>query len=367
MTRIFYDGAIYGLQSNGGISRYFNNIINRLPSDFTPILTSPRSSKESHPYHPNLKLFNYKRFGFKPGRLCYWLEPYYFQATEALSNYQIFHPTYYSLLTQQKFAKKSCLVVLTVYDMIHEIFSDSIDPNGEMAEIKRRAILSADLILCISEITKIDLLERYTLSEERVWVTHLATEFTPNFSDGDEFIPSRPFYLYVGGRNVYKNFDALLIAFSKIVSKVPETMLCVVGGGSFTKSEQILITELYLDASIKHFGNISDTHLAKLYRNCIAFVYPSLYEGFGIPPLEAMISQAPVIASNTSSIPEVVGDAGLLFDPTSIPDLVDRLLFLIDNPAERERLIIKGLEQAKKFSWDKTVRQTIEAYNFVAN
>lgn len=362
--RILYDGEIYGTQKVGGISRYFDNIICRLPPEFQPILTSVRSRNDFHPSHPNLKLFTYERFGFKPGRLCYWLEPYYFQAVEAINNHQVFHPTYYSLLTRQKFARKRCPVVITVYDMIHEIFADEIDIDGQTADIKRRAILAADIILCISESTKIDLLERYKLPEERVLVTYLATEFNPNLGYGDEDIPSQPFFLHVGARWRYKNFNTLLVALAKVVSQVPDILLCVVGS-PFDSFEQSKIAELNLDSHILNFGYATDSHLAKLYRNCIAFVYPSLYEGFGIPPLEAMICQAPVIASNTSSIPEVVGDAGLLFEPKSVPDLVDRLLFLIESPAERERLIAKGLEQTKKFSWDKTVTQTIEAYRHV--
>ena len=178
--RILYDGEIYGVQKVGGISRYFDNIISRLPKDYQPILTSVRSRNDYHPSHPNLKLFNYKRLGFRPNRVCDWLEPYYFRLVETINSYQIFHPTYYSLLTRQKFEKKRCPVVLTIYDMIHEIFADEIDPQGQTAEIKRRAILEADILLCISESTKRDLLERYKLPEERVLVTYLATEFNPN-------------------------------------------------------------------------------------------------------------------------------------------------------------------------------------------
>lgn len=108
--RILYDGEIYAMQKVGGISRYFDNIISRLPKDCQPILTSIRSRNDRHPYHANLKLFSYKRFGFRPGRLCYWLEPYYFQSIEALNSYQVFHPTYYSLLTRRKFEKKLILL-----------------------------------------------------------------------------------------------------------------------------------------------------------------------------------------------------------------------------------------------------------------
>jgi glycosyltransferase involved in cell wall biosynthesis len=362
--RILYDGEIYDIKKVGGINRYFDNIISRLPADFQPILTSTRSRNEPHPHHPNLKIFNYKRYGFKPGRVSYWLEKYYFRAVEATNKPQIVHPTYYSLLTRQEFKEKRCPIVLTVYDMIHEAFPHLIDKEGQFSEIKRRAILASDIILCISESTKNDLLERYPLPEKRVFITHLATEFNPSLGESDNFIPSRPFFLYVGGRGGYKNFNILLTSFSKIVTKFPDIMLAVVGS-PFDSEEQRKITNLHLESHIQNFSYASDAHLAKLYRNCVAFIYPSLYEGFGIPLLEAMICQAPIIASNTSSFPEVVGDAGLLFDPTSVADLADRLLFLLDNPAERDILIRKGLERVKHFSWDKTVAQTVEAYRSV--
>lgn len=360
--QILYDGAIYGYQKVGGINRYFDNIISKLPNDFNPTLTSVRPRNEPHPYHPNLKVFSYKQF--RPRRVSLWLASYYFQLVGMLNNYQIFHPTYYTLITRQSFQKKRCPVVLTVYDMIHEIYADLMDINGEATEIKKRAILAADIVLCISENTKIDLLDRYSLPEERVLVTHLATEFNSSFGYGDESIPHSPFFLYVGGRIFYKNFNNLLTAFSSVISKVSDITLCVVGS-PFDSSEQAMIAEMNIGKHIQHVGYISDSRLAKLYRNCIAFVYPSLYEGFGIPLLEAMICQAPIIASNTSSIPEVVGDAGLLFNPSSILDLADRLMFLLENPVERERLKVQGLEQNKKFSWDKTVTKTIDAYRSV--
>lgn len=111
---------------------------------------------------------------------------------------------------------------------------------------------------------------------------------------------------------------------------------------------------------------LSDRHLAKLYRCSLAFVYPSLYEGFGIPPLEAMSCGTPVIASNTSSIPEVVGDAGILFNPESSNDLADILVSLIDNSLECDRLIDKGFQRSKLFNWDLTVTQTLDVYRCVA-
>jgi len=119
--------------------------------------------------------------------------------------------------------------------------------------------------------------------------------------------------------------------------------------------------------AIEHYEQVTDAHLAKLYQHSVAFVYPSLYEGFGIPPLEAMSCGTPVVASNRSSLPEVVGDAGLLFDPDNPDELTDILTTLATDSSQRERMIAKGRERAKGFSWDKTVAQTLEIYREISS
>ena len=364
--RTLYDGQIYAAQTSGGINRYFANLISKLPESFTPTLTTCQTREFNYPVHPNLKIFFYKRFGFRPGRVSYWLEKYYFRYVTALSHPDIIHPTYYSSLTRQNIDKYPCPVVITVYDMIHEIFSDQMDPSGQEAEEKRKAILAAQAIICISENTKKDLLERYSLPENKVTVTHLASEIDASLSHGPEPVPDRPYYLYVGSRASYKNFDGLLAAFEKAVSVQPDIALCVVGS-PFNEIEEKLIAELKLTTHIEHYGYAGDRHLAKLYRCSVAFVYPSLYEGFGIPPLEAMSCETAVVACNCSSIPEVVGDAGLLFNPKATGDLTDILLLLLLSPTERDRLIAKGQHRSQMFSWDKTVAQTIDVYRSVSN
>ena len=235
-------------------------------------------------------------------------------------------------------------------------------PVANIGEQKRMAIAAAQHIICISQSTKKDLINFYSVPEEKISVTHLASSIDRGLSHGTEKVPSLPYYLHVGSRNAcYKNFDTLLLAFAKAVSVQPEVMLCVVGS-PFNKAEIRLINELNLSDHIQHFGYASDTYLAKLYRYSIALIYPSLYEGFGIPPLEAMSCGTAVVASNSSSIPEVVGDAGILFEPNATSDLADILIYLINNDTERKRFIEKGYKRSKSFSWNKTVNQTINVY-----
>jgi glycosyltransferase involved in cell wall biosynthesis len=352
------------MQTAGGINRYFANIISRLPESYSPTLTAiHQASKLNYPVHPMLEIYKYKRF--RPTKLSSKIEKNYFRYLTGMKKFDIAHPTYYSLLTQKEIKEYSYPVVITVYDMIHELFAAEIEPEGYTAEAKRKAILAAQAIICISENTKKDLLELYPMVEDKISVTYLASEIDASLSCGSEPIPTRPYYLYVGSRaSSYKNFDGLLLAFSKAVSVNAEIALCVVGS-PFNNAELKLIDELKLSEHIEHYRYASDSHIAKLYRCSVAFIYPSLYEGFGIPPLEAMACGTVVVAANTSSIPEVVGDAGILFEPKARGDLADILLSLIDNSQERDRLIAKGYQRAKMFSLDKTVSQTLDVYRSV--
>ena len=364
MTKIFYDGLIYAAYPKqlGGISRYFDNLISRLPKDFYPGLTTGREKTGSHPIHPNLQLYRFD-LRFRPGRICNWLRKEYFQYVFQRYKPKLVHPTYYNLLTERTIKDYGVPVVITVYDMIHELFSEQMDPQGATKKTKHDAVFSADVILCISKSTQKDLLELYPSLESRTKVIYLATEFGEDNIDDQAPVPTQPYFLYVGGRRTYKNFDELLLAFQNVTSKPNYTdlLLCVVGS-PFDAQEKERLEFLNLSKNVVHYGRATDGQLAKLYNRSIAFVYPSLYEGFGIPLLEAMACGTTVIGSNVSSIPEVVGDAGLFFNPKSTNELVNQLLYILENPIQRDRLIQKGKEQCKKFTWDKTVQKTVEVY-----
>jgi glycosyltransferase involved in cell wall biosynthesis len=288
------------------------------------------------------------------------MEKAFFSRVEGSRAIDIAHPTYYTLLSQHEVSQYRCPVVITVWDMIHEVFPQ-LDPSGYFVARKQRSIEAADAILCISENTKQDLIARYRVDEYKVRVTHLAANLEPTPLNDDEDTPSRPYFLYVGARTGYKNFPGLLSAFAVAATIAPDIMLCVVGA-PFASTEEQKIAEFGLSGKVENYGAVSDHELAALYQRSIALVYPSLYEGFGIPPLEAMQCGTVVVASNRSSIPEVVGDAGILFDPARVDELADILVHLARNPDARQPFIDRGYVRVRQFSWENTARQTVEVY-----
>ncbi|GBF80947.1 glycosyltransferase family 4 protein [Aphanothece sacrum] len=358
--RILYDGQIYKYQVTGGINRYFSNIIKGLSNNYYPTLLTENNRDLNYPEHPNLKIIRWHQ-KFRPERVRILVDKLYAEAINRFNNFDIVHPTYYSLVNRQSIESYRLPMAITVYDMIHELFANNLPDSRFTIPIKRKAIMAAQAIICISENTKQDLINLYAVPEEKIWVTYLAPEIDISLSYSSETIPQAPYYVFIGSRSKYKNFDRLLSAFAQVCDVESDLKLCVIGA-PFNKQELKMIDDLKLDNRLENYGYVTDTHLAKLYRNSIALVYPSLYEGFGIPPLEAMACETAVIASNCSSIPEVVGEAALLFNPESIDDLIESLRFLLKNPIERDNFIQKGKERTKLFSWEKTVSQTIDVY-----
>lgn len=158
----------------------------------------------------------------------------------------------------------------------------------------------------------------------------------------------------------------LLLAFAQVAEKWPDVELHVIGG-AFGATECALLDALKIRNRVRHLGQVPDGQMAKLYRGSLALVYPSLYEGFGIPPLEAMACGTVVITAAVSSLPEVVGDTAILIDPQSVDSMVEKMLQVRDlGNGEREKLIAKGIARASRFNWNETVRRTIEVYRIIA-
>jgi glycosyltransferase involved in cell wall biosynthesis len=361
--RILYDGLIYKIQNAGGINRYLANIVGRLPSDWTPVLTVWRRNELAFPRHPRLRIRSLPVSDWKPHRLFEWVTLKYFRGVEEFEPFGLVHRVFHRVLSRAgTLRRKGVPIVLTIHDMIPETFAEDIDAKGAEAEAKRRAIRQADAIICVSQSTRRDLLERHAFPEDRVFVTPLASELSVEMSRGPEPIPDRPYFLFVGSRAIYKNFARLLLAFAQVAEKWHDVELCVVGS-PFDETERGLLNALGVRRRVRHLGHVEDGHLAKLYRCSMAFVYPSLYEGFGIPPLEALACGACVITSACSSLPEVVGDAAVLIDPTSVDALVAAMLNIREMSNDtRAECTRKGLARASQFDWAATVRGTVDVY-----
>lgn len=363
--KILIDHQIFSSQKYGGISRYFVKIANKMNQFGENVCVCA-------PVHRNYYL---KESGSKLSKGMYLnsFPPKTTRIIKAANHYlsklivhnlkpDIVHETYYSL---NSLANKN--IVLTVYDMIHEIFSNSFRNNDITSVLKRKAVERATHVICISENTKNDLITYCKVDESKISVIYLGIE--KSFVMPEQLLPSKvcskSFLLYVGSREGYKNFNNFITAFVASKKLVQNFNIICFGGGSFDKDERDFLIEKGL--SEKNIAQVSgdDQDLAGLYRNASALVYPSLYEGFGLPLLEAMAYNCPVICSSSSSIPEVVGDAAEMFDPydaESIQNAIERVV--LDNSV-RTDLICRGQQRVKLFSWERCARETLDVYRRV--
>lgn len=360
--KIAYDYQIFGWQEYGGISRYFYELANNiaLSSMAEVALISPLYINSYLQAACEELLIMGRRVPAirRTGRIYRAVNQILALPLMHGFSPDIVHETYYS--TSRRAPKRS-KVVLTVFDMIHERYPESFAAWDTSSKEKAAAVKRADHIVCISENTRRDLIEILDVEPERTSVVHLGFALT-NGSAGIAAGPARPYLLYVGSRGGYKNFEALLraFAFSRELRNTYE--LLAFGGGAFNAKERGLLAELGVsDGSVRQVAG-DDARLADLYRNASVFVYPSLYEGFGIPPLEAMSFDCPVACSNSSSIPEVVGEAAMLFDPHSVDSITTALLDLSGDSVMRNTLIARGRERLKVFSWKNCADQTMDIY-----
>lgn len=361
---VLYDGKIFDRQRTGGINRYFEKLIDHLPDSVAPSITLARHCRQNFPESENLQRHVFSFSMPRPFRkLSRSIQAVHFESIRKAIQPDLMHLTYYDTLGRCENVTDGTPLVLTVHDMIHELFPEISDRRGRHAMMKKRAINRADAIICVSHKTRADLLDRYPECESRTAVVHHATDLGDLTPDNWQPSSDRPYFMYVGSRGSYKNFDGLLEAFRQVVVRKADVQLRLVGP-EFSKKEKAKIGRMGLQDHVINHGIVDDRRLSCMYRKSVALVYPSLYEGFGLPLLEAMSCKTAVLASNTSSIPEVASDAALLFDPGSKTDFVEAINFLLDNPSVREQLIVEGTNRCAEFSWEKTAAQTCELYRF---
>jgi glycosyltransferase involved in cell wall biosynthesis len=329
------DDIIFNLQRFGGVSTYWREVTSRLPSLVHGVVVHTTGSK-------------YGRF------------------SSPKSNAKIFHSSYFRVARG-----KNTRNVITVHDLIYEKGMQTGMGAVVNSFERKRAVLRADAIICISESTKNDLLEYYgrSIYSKNIDVIYHGNSLTRkvDFSEIDQNRVNavsktsfKDYFLFVGGRSGYKNFEVALQAFCEgKFSRQGLQLVCT--GTQFSKYESSIIRQLNIEKFVIACGTVSSEEMIGLYKNAIALIYPSSYEGFGLPPLEAMASGCPVIYANSSSLPEVVGDAGVMCEPLSVDQLIDSMSYILDKSI-RQTYIVKGLQRSSLFSWDESARKHASFY-----
>jgi glycosyltransferase involved in cell wall biosynthesis len=366
MNRIIYDYQIFLLQKYGGVSRYFYELARRMQE-------APGFAANIYaPLYANSYLASgtVSKWGFqvakipKVWRLYEALDRVFSYAYFAAAKPAIVHETYYSHL---RLAPRQCPIVVTVYDMIHEKLGHLFKADDPTSVLKKKSVERADRVICISENTRRDLIELFNVPAEKTVTVALGFGLdAPVRFDHSGFRSNEiPYLLYVGNRHFHKNFGGLLRAYGSSPMLQRDFALIAFGGGAFSAAEYQLMDELRIPREKIEWYSGGDALLAELYEGAVVFVYPSLYEGFGIPPLEAMSKGCPVLCSNTSSMPEVVGDAAVLFDPTRADEIRQAIESVVSSQAVREDLIARGRVRVQKFSWDRCAAETASVYSSV--
>lgn len=370
-TNIVIDGLIFESQKYGGISRIYHEIVPRMgqidESMQFFMLTAgqleqalPQSTQIQH------QSLNFRERHLRPGKyfwLARWRGRCRAQANWLQNNRaDIWHSTYYTLPSRWQGP-----VVITAYDLIYALYPHIFRKRQDAwtrTQI-RKAVIAADVVVCISETTRADLLNIYSVDPSKVIVIPLGvgSVFRRMQAADPVHIGRRPFLLYVGSRGAYKNFSSLLLAYSRWSHRHEIDLLVV--GSPWTKQELQLLQKLEVAGNVLLETAITDQELALLYNQAAAFVYPSLYEGFGLPLLEAMACGCPVVASNIPASVEVARDLAYYFEPGSAEELLAALDRAVNDGRFSPR-VQRGLRLAADFSWENTARQTLEIYHALA-
>jgi len=364
--KVLYDHQIFSSQVYGGISRYFYELMSRFNLDAgVDFELALRYSNNSYltgadfvaaaPFSPGRRFF---------GRttLLNALNSLVSRRSIRSGKFDLLHPTYYNPYYLPLVGNLP--TVVTVYDMTHELYPGLFSASDRTIAWKRAVLGSAAGIIAISENTKKDLLRFYPIAEKRITVVHLASSLHGSLQDSVASDLPASYLLFVGQRSGYKNFSFFIKGVAPLLRDNPHLNVVCAGGGVLTPQEMAMIASLGIAGRVRQYA-AGDNLLWELYQRAVAFVFPSLYEGFGIPVLEAFSAGCPVLLSNRSSLPEIAGDAAWYFNPEDEKSLVKVISRVLADVAERENLIARGYERGGGFSWGKVALETKAVYETV--
>jgi mannosyltransferase len=335
------DGIIFSLQRHGGISVYFQHLLQHLSNaqkQAALILDEPLMQE----------CVAFKSIIRTDSQAARFLERY--RSCRTPSNSSVFHSSYYRLPSQSNLPS-----VVTVHDFIYERFKPGVRQWVHTTQ-KNKAIRAAQAVICVSEATKQDLLELVgEVPGQQLYVIHNGVSqvfrnlnLEPN--------GSVPYVLFVGQRSGYKNFHLVL----KAMEYLPDFQLHCVGGGLIFPGELKGVPDS-VARRVKHLGFVSDDQLNYFYNQAVCLIYPSSYEGFGIPVLEAMRAGCPVLSADCKAVREVGRDALMVISDIDSRGIADAVHLAASS--ERLNFIQKGYLIAKEYSWDNTHRRTLDVYS----
>lgn len=361
---VTYDYQIFCRQRFGGISRYIVELGAALSksSDIAPRIFAPMHLNQYLRSYPFTKRAAFIGLENKFGRGLRPINDLLLKAANSVRPSDIIHQTYYSEFEPPK----GSAVVVTIHDMTHELFPKMWSRHDRTPEYKRRAVERARHVICVSHSTKRDLMKLYGVPETKITVTHLGFS-KMSAAEAPPFSSEAPYILYVGSRGGYKNFDTFLAAFASSTFLKNNFNIIAFGGGALSSDEVGLLEQHRIPLRQIHMATGDDSALGAAYKNATMLVYPSLYEGFGLPPLEAMNMGCPVVASNAGPMPEVAGGAAVMVDPYDLRAVRHAMEMVADSADTRAALTQKGYARAKDFSWERCAQETAAVYRQVAN
>lgn len=365
MVRILFDHQKFSEQKYGGITRYFAGLMQAIKAnpDFEYQLSALYSSNY---YIRNEKLPLNNFLGRllldgEPKRAYKWNKQYS-KIKISKSDYDVFHPTYFHPYFLKRVKKP---YVLTMHDMIYEALPEYFTNTDALPRQKKQTADQAAAIIAISESTKKDMINLLDVAPEKITMIHHGLDLDAPLVT--ESIPGLPenFILYVGERGNYKNFFRFAEAAAALLHEYKDLHIILAGGGPLQIADALTIDRLKI-GDRTHQLNVSDAQLNYLYQQAQMFVFPSLYEGFGYPLLEAFKAGCPIAAGNTSCFPEIGGDALAYFDPYQTDSIYQTIKSVLTDSVMCQTYITKGHEQLKMFPIEKQAAQTLALYKKVA-
>jgi len=368
MLRVLYDHQIFDSQLQGGISRYFCELLTRLHGrqgvqvTLGALLSNNVYLREARykaprPFFPGVRALR------KGGHLTA-VNRWHTRRLLRRGDLDLFHPTYYDPAFLEDLGDRP--FVLTVHDMVHELFPGLFADDDPTRAWKATLVARAAGVIAISESTRRDLVRLLGVPPERVRVIHHAAPALPAPAPARlAGLPAR-YLLFVGQRAGYKNFLPFLGAVAPLLHEEPGLAIACAGWKPFSPAELAAIEGARLTGRVIHLPSPDDAALATLYRHAVAFVYPSRYEGFGLPVVEAFACGCPVVVSATSSLPEVGAEAAAYFDPGDPDSMRATVARVLGDEGLRQDLVERGARRARDFSWDRTAEETLACYRALA-